>query len=141
MRQFNVRTAFDASPETLWTLLQDASLLAELTSFPQVTLLGDGSTVEGNEVRLRVGIGPVALPWHSAITLTGSQAFCDQGVKLPFPFRRFCHVHRVEMESGQAVMVDEVTFDSYVPSVLVEYFVLRPMFKARAAAFQNILNS
>lgn len=141
MRQFDVRTPYDTSVETLWTLLQDASLLSTLTSFPKVTLLGDGTSVEGNLVQLRVGVGPVSLPWNSAITLTGNYAFCDQGVKLPFPFRRFSHVHRVEQIGEQAVMVDEVTFDSYVPTVLVEYFVLRPMFKERAKAFQKTLNS
>ncbi|MFL9651353.1 hypothetical protein ACKC2P_11330 [Exiguobacterium chiriqhucha] len=127
--------------DTLWTLLQDASLLSKLTSFPKVTLVGDGASVEGNVVQLRIGVGPVSLPWNSAITLAGDRAFCDQGVKLPFPFRRFSHVHRVEQVDGQAVMVDEVTFDGYVPTVLVEYFVLRPMFKARAEAFQKTLNS
>ncbi|WP_353049111.1 hypothetical protein [Exiguobacterium sp. s70] len=127
--------------DTLWTLLQDASLLSKLTSFPKVTLVGDGASVEGNVVQLRIGVGPVSLRWNSAITLAGDRAFCDQGVKLPFPFRRFSHVHRVEQVDGQAVMVDEVTFDSYVPTVLVEYFVLRPMFKARAEAFQKTLNS
>ncbi|MCT4778109.1 hypothetical protein NQG36_12585 [Exiguobacterium aquaticum] len=127
--------------DRLWTLLQDASLLSKLTSFPKVTLVGDGASVEGNVVQLRIGVGPVSLPWNSAITLAGNRAFCDQGVKLPFPFRRFSHVHRVEQVDGQAVMVDEVTFDSYVPTILVEYFVLRPMFKARAEAFQKTLNS
>lgn len=141
MRQFDVRTPYDTSVDTLWTLLQDASLLSTLTSFPKVTLLGDGASVEGKLVQLRVGVGPVSLPWDSAITLTGDHAFCDQGVKLPFPFRRFSHVHRVEQIGEQAVMVDEVTFDSYVPTVLVEYFVLRPMFKERAKAFQKTLNS
>ncbi|RHB48797.1 hypothetical protein [Exiguobacterium sp. AM39-5BH] len=141
MRQFDVRTRFDTSVDTLWTLLQDASLLSKLTSFPKVTLVGDGASVEGNVVQLRIGVGPISLPWNSAITLAGDRAFCDQGVKLPFPFRRFSHVHRVEQVDGQAVMVDEVTFDSYVPAVLVEYFVLRPMFKARAEAFQKTLNS
>lgn len=141
MRQFDVRTPFDTSVDRLWTLLQDASLLSKLTSFPKVTLVGDGASVEGNVVQLRIGVGPVFLPWNSAITLAGDRAFCDQGVKLPFPFRRFSHVHRVEQVDGQAVMVDEVTFDSYVPTILVEYFVLRPMFKARAEAFQKTLNS
>lgn len=141
MRQFDVRTPFDTSVDRLWTLLQDASLLSKLTSFPKVTLVGDGASVEGNVVQLRIGVGPVFLPWNSAITLAGHRAFCDQGVKLPFPFRRFSHVHRVEQVDGQAVMVDEVTFDSYVPTILVEYFVLRPMFKARAEAFQKTLNS
>lgn len=141
MRQFDVRTPFDTSVDRLWTLLQDASLLSKLTSFPKVTLVGDGASVEGNVVQLRIGVGPVFLPWNSAITLAGHRAFCDQGVKLPFPFRRFSHVHRVEQVDGQAVMIDEVTFDSYVPTILVEYFVLRPMFKARAEAFQKTLNS
>lgn len=141
MRQFDVSTTFDTSSEQLWALLQDASLLTELTTFPQVTLLGDGASVEGNRIRLQIGVGPVTFPWHSHITIAGEQAFCDQGVKLPFPFKRFCHVHRVETRAGKAVMVDEVTFDSYLPNVLVEYFVLRPMFKSRADAFQNILNS
>lgn len=141
MRQFDVTTTFETSSEQLWALLQDASLLSKLTSFPKVTLVGDGASVEGNVVQLRIGIGPVSLPWNSVITLAGDRAFCDQGVKLPFPFKRFCHVHRVETREGRAVMIDEVTFDSYLPNVLIERFVLRSMFKSRATAFQNILNS
>ena len=141
MRQFDVTTTFETSSEQLWALLQDASLLSKLTSFPKVTLVGDGASVEGNLIRLQIGVGPVTLPWHSRITIAGEQAFCDQGVKLPFPFKRFCHVHRVETREGRAIMIDEVTFDSYLPNALVERFVLRPMFKSRATAFQNILNS
>lgn len=141
VRHFHVETTYATSVDTLWALLQDASILSELTTFPNVRLLGDGASVEGNEIRLAVGVGPIKLPWHSAITLTGTYAFCDQGVKLPFPFTRFCHVHRVEARDEGAVMIDEVTFDSVLPTRLVEYTVLRPMFEARAKAFQKTLNS
>ncbi|EPE61941.1 hypothetical protein L479_01665 [Exiguobacterium sp. S17] len=141
MRQFDVETSFDTSVEALWELLQDASLLSELTTFPEVTLVGDGASVEGNRIHLRVGVGPVTLPWISAITLAGRHAFCDQGVTLPFPFKRFCHVHSVKEVDGKAVMVDEVTFDSYLPEAIVEQFILRPMFAGRAVAFQKALNS
>lgn len=141
MRRFDVETSYDTTVESLWTLLQDASLLTELTKFPKVKLIGDGASVEGNEVKLLVGVGPVQLPWDSSITLVGQYAFCDQGRKLPFPFKRFTHVHRVEERDGVAVMSDELTFDSYVPNILVEYFILRPMFRERGRAFEKTLNS
>ncbi|WP_215143332.1 hypothetical protein [Exiguobacterium qingdaonense] len=141
MRQFDVESTYDTTVETLWELLQDASLLTKLTKFPKVRLVGDGASVEGNEIKLFVGVGPVELPWDSVIAIEGERAFCDQGKTLPFPFKRFTHVHRVEERDGKAVMVDEVTFDSFVPNILVEYFVLRPMFRERARAFQKTLNS
>lgn len=141
MRQFDVASTYDTTVDTLWELLQDASLLTKLTRFPKVRLVGDGASVEGNEVKLLIGVGPVELPWNSAIAIAGDHAFCDQGKRLPFPFKRFTHVHRVESRDGKAVMIDEVTFDSYVPNILVEYFVLRPMFQERARAFQKTLNS
>lgn len=141
MRRFDVETTYETSVETLWGLLQDASLLTKLTRFPKVELIGDGASVEGNKVKLRVGVGPMQLPWDSRIAISGKYAFADQGIKLPFPFRRFTHVHRVEERSGRAVMIDEVTFDSYVPNILVEYFVLRPMFQERGRAFRETLNS
>lgn len=141
MRQFDVASTYDTTVDTLWELLQDASLLTKLTRFPKVRLVGDGASVEGNEVKLLIGVGPVELPWNSAIAIAGDRAFCDQGKRLPFPFKRFTHVHRVESRDGKAVMIDEVTFDSYVPNILVEYFVLRPMFQERARAFQKTLNS
>lgn len=141
MRRFDVESTYDTAVDTLWDLLQDASLLTKLTKFPKVRLMGDGASVEGNEVKLMIGVGPVELPWNSAITISGNHAFCDQGKTLPFPFKRFTHVHRVKSRDGKAVMIDEVTFDSYVPNILVEYFVLRPMFQERAQAFQKTLNS
>ena len=141
MRRFDVETTYDTSVETLWGLLQDASLLTKLTRFPKVKLIGEGASVEGNKVKLLVGVGPVQLPWNSRIAISGEYAFADQGIKLPFPFRRFTHVHRVEERGGRVVMIDEVTFDSYVPNILVEYFVLRPMFQERGRAFLETLNS
>ncbi|WP_214885197.1 MULTISPECIES: hypothetical protein [unclassified Exiguobacterium] len=141
MRRFDVASTYDTTVDTLWELLQDASLLTKLTRFPKVRLVGDGASVERNEIKLLIGVGPVELPWNSTITIAGKQAFCDQGKTLPFPFKRFTHVHRVEERQGKAVMVDEVTFDSYVPNLLVEYFVLRPMFQERARAFRKTLNS
>lgn len=141
MRQFDLETTYDTTVEAAWGLLQDASLLSELTTFPKVTLLGDGASVEGNQIQLRVGVGPLELQWTSAITLTGYLSFCDQGLKLPFPFKRFCHVHSVKEVDGKAVMVDAVTFESYLPEWAVEQFVLRPMFKERAKAFRKRLNS
>lgn len=141
MRRFDVETSYDTTVEKLWTLLQDAALLTDLTKFPKVTLLGDGASVQGNEVHLLVGVGPVQLRWDSLITVAGDYAFCDQGVKLPFPFKRFTHVHHVKQQNGRVIMRDEVTFESYVPNILVEKFVLRPMFQERARVFQEILNS
>lgn len=141
MRRFDVESTYDTTVDSLWDLLQDASLLTKLTKFPKVRLEGDGASVEGNEVKLFVEVGPVELPWTSAITVVGNQAFCDQGKTLPFPFKRFTHVHRVESRDGKAVMIDEVTFDSYVSNILVEYFVLRLMFQERARVFQKTLNS
>lgn len=55
MRRFDVESTYDTTVDTLWDLLQDASLLTKLTKFPKVRLVGDGASVEGNEVKLFVG--------------------------------------------------------------------------------------
>lgn len=61
MRRFDVESTYDTTVDTLWDLLQDASLLTKLTKFPKVRLVGDGASVEGNEVKLFVGVGPIEL--------------------------------------------------------------------------------
>lgn len=139
MRRVQFETELEADPRVVWALLQDASVLTELTRFPKVELSGSGQTTEGAHISLYVKFFSLRFPWQSRIATKGERAFCDQGLVLPFPFTRFCHVHRVMVRNGRTILLDDVTFDSRIPNILVEWFVLKPMFAERKRTFQKII--
>ena len=137
MHTFRFETRVDTSKEQAWDFLSDAKALSRLTVFPQVKTSGDTRTRAGNTIRLRVGVPPLFVSWTSWIPFVEEYVFVDVGTKVPYPFRAWCHVHRVEERESGVYFVDEVTYASFLSAFVIEAFILKPMFKQRKNAILN----
>lgn len=71
---------------------------------------------KGDLVHIRF-VRPFKAEWISKITEHGSDGkeayFVDEGEVLPFPLKKWKHVHRVEkLDEENSIIVDDITFSS-----------------------------
>jgi len=141
MDHFYTETKVPTTKEQAWSFLSDAKTLTGMTTFPKVQTNGDTRTYAGNTIQLKVGVPPVFVKWDSIIPMVGSDLFVDVGVKVPFPFTAWCHLHRVEERADGVYMIDDLVYKSYLPKGLVDLFILKPMFQQRKQAMLHHFSS
>jgi len=141
MNRFYTETKVPATKDQAWFFLSDAKALTGLTKFPKVQTTGDTRTYAGNTIQLKVGVPSVFVKWDSIIPMVGSDLFVDVGVKVPFPFSAWCHTHRVEERPDGVYMIDDLIYKSYLPKLVVDLFILKPMFQQRKQAILHHFSS
>lgn len=141
MDHFYTETKVPTTKEQAWSFLSDAKALTGMTTFPKVQTNGDTRTYAGNTIQLKVGVPPVFVKWDSIIPMVGSDLFVDVGVKVPFPFTAWCHLHRVEERADGVYMIDDLVYKSYLPKGLVDLFILKPIFQQRKQAILHHFSS
>lgn len=89
------RTRIDASPEEVFRWHTEPGALRSLIPpWERVEVEEEGEIREGAEVRLRVRLGPVSLPWVARIErCIPGRSFRD--VQVRGPFARWEHEHRM----------------------------------------------
>lgn len=96
----------------------------------------------GDRVILKVGL-PLQV-WESLIVSHGSSSneyyFVDEGVKLPFPLRKWHHRHGIEaIDSGGTIISDEITFSTGFKLIdLLAYPLLYSIFAYRKAVYRRV---
>ena len=109
--------------------------------FPPAELLRYDGNAVGDEVHIRLGVGPLSQRWISEITehTIGEQqcSFVDEGRELPFPLTYWRHRHVVAAAGPDRVaIVEDVTFGT--PTGLTTALmrpVIRAQFEARGPAY------
>ena len=110
-------------------------------SFPPTTLLRYDGNAVGDEVHIRLGVGPLNQRWISVITAhtVGEDecSFVDEGRELPFPLTYWRHRHVVSAAGpGRVAITEDVTFGT--PTRLLTAVmqpVVRAQFEARGPAY------
>ncbi len=106
----------------------------------------DGSS-PGNEVHLRVGLGPIKTRWVSVITeeikSESENYFIDEGKVLPWPLVFWRHKHRVlKLSESESEILDDIEFKTpfkWLDKVM--YPVLVAQFKMRSPAYRRYFTS
>lgn len=118
--------------ETVWSFFQTNENLAKITGFPKIEILGDKDVFEGSNVHLKLNFFIIKLTWQGEITKVVHEAyFIDKGVKLPFPFKSWEHVHAFKkINDNETRMIDKVEYESFFPPFLIN-IMLKGMFTDR----------
>lgn len=96
----------------------------------------------GDRVILKVGL-PLQT-WESLIVSHGSSEtdyyFIDEGVRLPFPLKKWHHRHGIAAtESGGTIISDEITFGTGLKVLdLIAYPLLYSIFAYRKAIYRKV---
>ncbi len=101
------------SPERLFAWHAEPGAFTRLTppDEPVEQVSPDGGLREGEKVELRVGVGPLRLPWIAEIRdVRPGAGFRD--VQIRGPFRRWEHEHRMESDgAGGSWLEDRITYE------------------------------
>lgn len=136
---FYFKTEMNEKKSDVWSFFQTNENLVAITGFPKIKLLGDKEVKEGADVILQMNFFVIKLLWKGEITkVVPEDYFMDEGVKLPFPFRTWQHVHAFkELEQGGTRMIDRVEFSSYIPAIFIK-LMLFGMFQDRKRQLKKI---
>lgn len=108
---FEHRTRIQAPAEEVFRWHAEPGALQRLTPpWERAEVVREGRIEEGAEVVLRVGVGPLSLPWIARIVeCVPGRSFRD--VQVRGPFARWEHEHRMEPDGpGACWLVDRVTY-------------------------------
>ncbi|WP_252315640.1 hypothetical protein [Sinobaca sp. H24] len=133
------QTVVKASRIDVWNFFQDSKALEELTDFPKVSVLSDGTSNAGESVEIQITAGPIKCNWVSAITESKQEEyFVDEGKDIPFPLIKWKHTHSFQsLGDGELTgITDHVEFESYAPSLFIKAGLYN-MFKDREKALQK----
>lgn len=97
----------------------DDQLFAALAPrFPPMRLLRHDPIADGGEVHLLLNPGPFQQKWISVLSqVTHAEntfSFQDAGIQLPFPLRRWQHIHKVAAtdHATKAIIIDDIRFST-----------------------------
>ncbi|SER47781.1 SRPBCC family protein [Salipaludibacillus aurantiacus] len=128
--------------ETIWPFFQTNENLAAITGFPKIKVLGDKEVFKGSAVHLQLNFFIVKLNWKGEITETADRKyFIDEGLKIPFPFKSWRHVHAFKRLEGNGTrMIDRVEYTSFLPPFIVN-LMLKGMFADRKRQLKKMFGS
>jgi len=99
----NITAVYEGFNEDLFTYLLP----------PGAQLLEFGGSEKGDIVHLKL---PLAGEWKSEIVENGktqdSFYFIDEGRTLPFPLRKWRHVHSLQRSGNSTIIMDDMTFST-----------------------------
>lgn len=106
---------------------------------PGAKLMHYGGSKTGDIVHLKL---PLAGTWKSEITdhgeLEGEFYFVDEGVKLPFPLKRWKHRHILQKNGEQTIVVDNMEFSTgFIISDALVYPFLYMAFAPRKRQYKK----
>lgn len=113
---------------------------------PNRLLRYDGNAV-GDFVIIELGVPPVTQEWVSEITAHDESPeesyFVDEGRQLPFPLKRWRHLHRVRQEGpGRVAIVEDITYSA---GGSLANALMRPLlvqqFGARGPAYREVFGA
>jgi ligand-binding SRPBCC domain-containing protein len=101
-----------------------------------------GGCRKGDRVVLKVGLPGLTQIWESLITAEGSSDdlwfFVDEGIRLPFPLKRWQHKHLVKKAEEGSVIVDDIIYSTgFVLSDYLVYPFLWFMFYWRKPVYKR----
>ncbi|WP_227935028.1 SRPBCC family protein [Alkalihalobacillus deserti] len=133
---YTYQTIINAPIEDVWSFFSSATNLSKITSFPKIEVTSDLRTMEGNKMEMKLGFAGVRMKWISLIhDVDAPTQFVDTGIKLPFPFTEWKHIHAFTSQGNQTVMDDQVRCSTVLPSFMVKPLV-NNMFKGREQAIK-----
>ena len=113
-------------------------------SFPPARLIRYDGNAVGDFVVIELGVPPLTQEWVSEITAheEGKDVcyFVDEGRALPWPLRRWRHVHWVKQAApGRVAIVEDITYGTggRVLDALLRP-VLRAQFGARGKTYEEV---
>ena len=115
--------------------------------FPPTRLLRYDGNAVGDFVIIRIGVPPLTQEWVSEITAheVGEEVsfFVDEGRALPFPLKRWRHVHRVRQEGpGRVAIVEDITYSA---GGRLSNALMRPLlvaqFRARGPKYRQVFGT
>ncbi|RXI99557.1 hypothetical protein DS745_15215 [Anaerobacillus alkaliphilus] len=128
---FSFRTYLSTKSEKTWEFFNDINNLVKITSYPKVNILKHEGTREGSKTELQLDFLLFKKNWElTYIEVKEGQYFIDRSSTLPFPFKRWEHRHSFQSFDEGTLMIDDVEFESYLPSSLAK-IILYIMFKSR----------
>lgn len=133
------QTVVKASRIDVWNFFQDSKALEELTDFPKVSVLSNGTSNAGESVEIQIKAGPIKCRWVSVITDSKQEEyFVDEGKDIPFPLIKWKHTHSFQsLGNGELTgITDHVEFESYAPASAIKAGLYN-MFKDREKALQK----
>lgn len=116
-------------------------------AFPKLKILRYDGQHRGDQIKLKVGLWPLFLPWDILIADNWDEpdrwGFIDQGLRLPPPLTAWRHEHRVERHpDGNSVIIDYVGFrigPLWLSRLLAP--LVRKQFEARSPLYQRYFYS
>ncbi|MBU9712341.1 SRPBCC family protein [Evansella tamaricis] len=124
----------------LWRFFSSADNLAKITPFPKVIILSNPVTTIGNKIEMELNFYLFRLKWHSKIIdMKVESYFIDVGQKIPFPFRKWKHIHEFEVNEGVIQMRDIVEYEAYLPRQVISV-LLWFMFSGRKKELMKVFN-
>jgi len=138
---FTYTTKINAPIEEVWSFFSSATNLSKITQFPQVNIVSDPRTMEGNKIEMVLSFGWIKMKWVSLIRdVQKPNQFVDDGIKLPFPFIQWSHVHAFSQTGNTTLMEDHVVCQSVLPNFMIKP-ILNGMFKGREKALHTHFKS
>lgn len=96
----------------------------------------------GDQVIIELGPKPFSITWQSDITEDYQDEskwyFVDEGVKLPFPLKKWRHIHTVAKDhNGNGVIIDDINYSSgnafldnlLYPALLAQFLPRKILYK------------
>ncbi|WP_051314682.1 SRPBCC family protein [Alteribacter aurantiacus] len=119
--KFEYKTVIDQPIGEVWAFFSNNNNLATITGFPKVIVRGNDEVKKGSKVLLELNFIIMRLNWQGRIVdVNEKESFTDVGEKVPFPFRLWSHTHRFNSKGDKTMMVDEVTFRSWIPAPFIK---------------------
>jgi len=128
MPRIKKETTFPMSPEGLFELHSRPEALRRLSpDFPPIqSIEQSGDFEKGTAVRIRIGLGPLAVTWHAELEeVVEGRRFVD--VQKAGPFRSWRHVHSFLRAPGGCTMRDEVIWHSRVLPEWLDRILVGPI--------------
>jgi ligand-binding SRPBCC domain-containing protein len=140
MTKIEIRTPVAQSADEIWPQFnEDLFKALKPAGMPMKIVRFDGCET-GDEIILHVG--PFRQVWHGKVTDHGKTAqgyfFVDEGVRLPFPLKKWRHLHAINDFPAREI-VDCISFSTGYKWL---DFLIKPalyaMFAARRKPYQKI---
>lgn len=130
-------TTLSSDLEHVWLFFQSAENLVRITRFPLVSIDSDPTVAQGKNIKLKLNFILFRLKWLLKIKEVEEKVFfIDEGLHVPFPFKKWQHIHSFSQKGNQTVMTDEIEFEAYLPAFIIR-ILLFGMFRDRGKVIQR----
>jgi ligand-binding SRPBCC domain-containing protein len=151
MNVFESSFVVNAPLEKVWAFHDDPAALTKVMTGPvRMEMLHiDRPVVAGSTIRIRMHVGPIALPWTIRVReKEAPKFFTDAQVGNEGPFKRWVHTHRFESVSATATRVsDRIEYEAplgllgRIGAALFGTLAMTLMFAGRRDATKSLLES